>query len=82
MKKEKINNKDFIRAISRKTGFTQKDITDVLEAVSEITLENLNNGVETAILRGLIVYPATYKGEVTFPRARFGNYFKNLDSVL
>ena len=78
---KKINNKDFIRAVSADTGFTQKDIADVLNSAANVVLNNLKNGIETAVFQGMVVYPSSYKGkdnEVTFPRARFGKFFKSL----
>lgn len=78
MKTEKMNNKDFIRAISKKTGFTMNDITIVMEAGAEIIKENLIDNKSTVPFQGIIVYPATYKDTVTFPRARFGKSFHDL----
>lgn len=80
MKKQKVNNKDFIRAISKETGFTQKDIADVLESAADLVISNLSNGIETAVFQGMVIYPATYNNEVTFPRARFGKFFKTFSS--
>jgi nucleoid DNA-binding protein len=76
---EKISNKDFIRAISADTGFTQKDIADVFESGAKIILENLKKGIATSVFQGMVVYPATYHKEeinTTFPRARFGKAFQ------
>ncbi len=76
MKKEKINNPEFVGQISKDTGYAKRDISAVLDSASKITLQNLNEGKETVVLKGLIVYPASYKDEVKFARARFGKYFK------
>ncbi len=76
MKQEKINNGEFVKQISKYTGYSQKDISAVLGTAADITLQNLNDGVSTAVFKGMIVYPATYNNEVTFPRARFGKFFK------
>lgn len=73
---ERVNHSDFVRAVSKKTNYTQKDISAVLKAGAEVVLENLKNGVATAVFRGMTVYPSTYKDTYTFPRARFGKYFK------
>lgn len=75
MKIEKINNKDFVRQIAKDTGYAQKDISAVLNSAADITLQNLNNGKATAVLKGMVVYPSHYN-EVQFPRARFGKSFK------
>lgn len=79
--KQKINNSEFIRAISVKTGYTQKDIADVFTAASEIVLDNLKNDISTAVFQGMVVYPATYK-DIKFPRARFGKFFKSFVPTL
>jgi hypothetical protein len=76
MKREKINYSDFVRQISKTTGYAQKDITVVLDSAADIALQNLNNKMETAVMRGMIVYPSSYKGEINVPRARFGQKFK------
>lgn len=75
-----MNNTEFIRALSHRTGFAQTDIADVMKAAAEIVIENLVNGFSTAVFKGMVIYPATYKGEkeFTFPRARFGKFFKTL----
>ena len=75
---EKINNSDFIRQVSQKTGYAQKSITEVLNAAADIVLDNLNDNKASTVFKGMIVYPATYKNETTFARARFGKKFRNL----
>lgn len=79
--KERVNNSDFVRIISKKTGLKQKDIKEMLEAGAETILDNLKNGVATVVFSGMVVYPSTYKNEYIFPRARFGKYFKMSSSV-
>lgn len=44
---------EFIRAIADKTGFTQKDTREVLNAVQEVTYENLKNGEDVTVMDGL-----------------------------
>lgn len=78
MRQERVNNKDFIRSIAAETGFTQKDISEVLTSAANVVLKNLKDGVATMVFRGMTVYPSTYAGEITFPRARFGKFFKSL----
>lgn len=75
--KNKIGYCDFIKQISKDTGYAQKDIGAVLESAADVILRNLNDNKETAVFKGMVVYPATYKDEVTFPRARFGRFFKS-----
>lgn len=81
MSKEKMNNKDFIREISKKTGFTMNDIGIVINAGAEVIKENLINDISTAPFQGMVVYPATYKDTITFPRARFGKAFHDLSPI-
>ncbi len=76
MKRDKVNYKDFIRQISKDTGYAQKDISAVLESAENLIDNNLNNGIETTALKGMVVYRASYKGEVNYARARFGKSFK------
>lgn len=78
---DKINNPEFVKMISKDTGYAQKEIAIVLSSVSSLLLRNLSEGKETAILKGVIVYPAKYKDKSIFPRARFGTYFKNFPSL-
>ena len=81
MNKEKMNNKDFIREVSKKTGFTMNDIKTVYDAGAEVVKENLINDISTAPFQGMIIYPATYNNTVTFPRARFGKAFHDLSPI-
>lgn len=88
---EKINMSHFVRQISKKSGYAQKDINEVLKAASEIIGENISKETETVIMPGIIVYPGHYPAregkdpngnpihfdEVIYPRARFTNSFKD-----
>lgn len=76
MKKEKVNHSSFIKQVSKETGYAQKDIKTVLEAVADITVQNLNEDKSTTIVPGIVVYPSIYNNEFKFPRARFGVNFK------
>ena len=80
--KPKVNNKDFIKSISTETGFPQKYISQILEAGANIVLRNLQDGIATSVFQSMVVYPSTYNNEITFPRARFGKFFKSLDPIL
>jgi nucleoid DNA-binding protein len=86
---EKVTFADFARQVSKRSGYAQKDIKEVLHTCSKCIAENLNKGMETTVMMGMIVYPATYPGfnrvengetihydEVVYPRARFGQAFK------
>jgi nucleoid DNA-binding protein len=73
MKNEKINNREFVKQISKETGYAQADIKAVLESATDIVVKNLGEDKATAVFKGLIVYPCHYKqGELIYPRARFG----------
>lgn len=78
MEKNRMNNSDFIRELSKRTGYMQTDIKDVLEASADLIKENLSNDVTTVPFIGMIIYPATYNNTVTFPRARFTKAFRGL----
>ena len=85
----KVKFTDFVRQVSKKSGYAQKDITAVFETASECVAENLNAEKATTIMKGLVVYPGKYPAfdrvedgktvhydEVIYPRARFGQAFK------
>lgn len=36
---EKFNNSNFVKLVSKETGYAQKDIKAVLEAVSDVALD-------------------------------------------
>ena len=78
---DKINNSEFVRMVSKDTGYAQRDISAVLDSIGSLLVKNLSEGKETAILKGIIVYPEKYKDTAVFPRARFGKYFKNFPSL-
>lgn len=86
---DKIKFTDFARQVSKKSGYAQKDIKEVLYTCSECIAENLDKGIATTVMLGMVVYPATYPGfdrvengktvhydKVIYPRARFGQAFK------
>lgn len=86
---DKVNFSNFVRQISDKSGYAQKDIKQVLNVGSECVAENLSNGMATTIMQGVIIYPGVYPAtdrvedgktvhydEVIYPRARFGQSFK------
>jgi hypothetical protein len=91
MKTEKINIGDFVRQVSKKSGYAQRDIAEVLNVASEIAAKNVGENKSTVIMKGIILYPGYYPavdkkdvngkdvhfGEVIYPRARFTEYFKN-----
>ena len=87
---EKVNFTDFVKQVSKKSGYAQKDIKEVFNVGSECIIENLNNNKSTTIMTGVIIYPGKYPAidrteadgrlahydEVIYPRARFGQSFK------
>lgn len=76
--KPKVSNSKFIDAVAYDAGFTKKEVADMLASAANIVLQNLKEGVATSILQGMVVYPSTYNNEITFPRARFGKFFKSI----
>ena len=87
---DKVRFLDFVRQVSKKSGYAQKDIKEVLNVASACVADNMNNKLATTVMQGIIVYPAVYPAmdkiedgknvhydEVIYPRARFGAAFKN-----
>lgn len=81
MRKEKVNNTDFVRQLSKESGYPMVDIKEIFAKAVEIIVRNLAEGKATDVMGGLVVYPSTYNGEVTHPRARFGKQFRNFTSL-
>ena len=57
-----VNYKDFIRQVSKATGYSQKDVQEVLDNAEAILIENLKNDEEVKILRTISIVP-TMRGE-------------------
>lgn len=57
-----VNYKDFIKQVSKATGYSQKNIQEVLDNVESVLIENLKNDEETKILKTVSVVP-TIKNE-------------------
>lgn len=57
-----INYKDFIKQISKVTGYSQKNIQEVLDNAESVLIENLKNDEETKILKTVSIVP-TIKNE-------------------
>ena len=49
----KISNDDYIKAIAKKTGFTQKDIKEVFLAAQDEASLNLQNGDSVKVFKWL-----------------------------
>ena len=81
MRQPRVNNREFIEAIAAETGLQQSDILNVLNTGADIIVENLRDGIATMVFQGMVIYPSTYAGEIKFPRARFGKFFKSFGSV-
>lgn len=87
---DKISFSEFVRQVSKKSGYAQKDIKEVFSVGSEVVAINLEDKISTTIMPGVVVYPAVYPAmdktdengntvhydEVIYPRARFGQAFK------
>lgn len=57
-----INYKDFIKQISKATGYSQKNIQEVLDNAESVLIENIKNDEEVKILKTISIVP-TQKGE-------------------
>lgn len=51
----KINFSDFVKIISKRTGYAQADVKEVLNAVSAQLADNLAAGQDTTAIPGLTV---------------------------
>lgn len=88
---DKVKHSDFVRQISKATGYAQKDIAAVLDAAKDVIIADLNEMKSVAVMKGMIVYPSVYPAidtkdkdgntvhcdEVLYPRARFTSLFKD-----
>ena len=88
----KMNYTDFVKKISKKTGYAQKDVKEVLNTVSEVALDLLREGTTVNIVPS-ITLEARYVAESTKrnprtgetvlvaahkrPKAKFGKLYKD-----
>jgi len=87
-----LNSKDFIKKIAKETGYSQKDITAVLETAESIMISEVVNGDGVKIFKSLSVLPKVSPArrcnnpitkepmmvpEKTKPIARFSQAFKD-----
>lgn len=68
---EKFNNSDFVKLVSKETGYAQKDIKAVLEAVSDVALDIISRDDAVVVFPGLTL-TATYVPETTRRNPRTG----------
>lgn len=54
---ERVNYSDFVRQVSKHTGFTIRDVAEVLDSAQEIIIENLKSDKSTKVLKGLEIEP-------------------------
>lgn len=54
---KKISTKDFVKKISKETGYTQKDINAVLEAAESVMISMLKDGDGVKIFKTLSIVP-------------------------
>lgn len=79
----KINFGDFIKQVKANSGHAEWIVSDVLNSAAVVLRNNLDDGNSTAVFKGMIVYPSTKKDcPTTFARARFGTFFKDLNSAI
>ena len=88
---EKVNYSDFVRQVSKKSGYAQVNIKEILDKAAEVSADNQNQNIASTVMQGIIIYPSTYPAvdttdkdgniihhnETVYPRARFGKAFKN-----
>ena len=87
----KINYSEFVKQVSKKTGYAQKDVKEVLNVASDIALENMQDGTAVSVFSGVTFEPrfiaeATRRnprtGESVLvaahkkPKAKFGAKYK------
>lgn len=51
-----MTNKEFIVAISKSTGFTQRDIKTVIESMRDVVIDRVKNCDEVKLMSGITVY--------------------------
>lgn len=88
----RISNQDFIKQIAKTTGYAQTNIKEVIQALSNELITNLQNGNEVVVCNGLTVGVKDVKeanrrnpktGEEIVcpahkaPKAKFGTAIKN-----
>lgn len=71
---EKVNYSDFVKAVATSTGFTMKDIKEVLGAVENTALSLINTDVEVKVMPSVSLY-------VSDRAARVGRNPKTGESV-
>jgi len=80
---EKIGYRDFIKQVSAVSEYPCQTVKGVLDGTAVAIRQNLDSGKSCTVFNGMIVYPATKKDcQTTFARARFGRFFKNLNSAI
>lgn len=90
---EKVNKNDFVRMVSKRTGYAQADIRAVLETASNVAMDLLSDGKSVCIWAGVIFEPVDVpERDAINPRtretihvparkrvkARFGTKYKGL----
>lgn len=86
---DKVNFNEFVQQVSKRSGYAQKHVREILLGVSECIVDNLMQDTSSTVVPGIIIYPSVYPAidkiengksvhydEVTYPRARFGQAFK------
>ena len=80
---EKIKFKDYIKQIRKNSGHAEWVITEVMTSAAAVLRENLDDGKATTVFKGMVIEPHTINnGKVTYARARFGTFFKDLNSAI
>ena len=53
-----INYKDFIKQISKTTGYSQKNIQEILDNAEAVLIDDLKNDEEVKILKTISIVPS------------------------
>lgn len=64
-----MNNKDFIKAVSKEAGYTINDVTNVFKAIESVVTKELSSGEDVKVLNGVTFKQAIKEAhEVRNPR--------------
>lgn len=90
---ETISVKDFVREVANETGYSQKDISAVLESAESVMINGVSGGKTVKIFKSMSVVPSIRKAhegynintnemimipETINPKAKFSKAFKDL----
>ena len=92
MKNELVNVENFVREISKQTGYSQRAISEVLECAEKVMIDTVKSGKDCKIFKSLTIMPTIRPAgsgrniatgeklqipEMTIPKAKFSKAFKD-----